>query len=138
MGATRDYRRHRKSEVLLQKSDYVGRLNLRVAHPSAAARGTHWILRMAYHSVLEDCGFRRSVGQPSRGTPASVPGRHCVATPVEIIAHHSRHSVGRRPLTNPFVPATHSGGKTTAAISVIFQHLTECDDGRELATHYAV
>jgi hypothetical protein len=31
---------------------------------------------------------------------------------------------------------THSGGKTIAAISVIFQHLGERDDGRELARHF--
>lgn len=33
---------------------------------------------------------------------------------------------------------TQSGGATTAAISVIFQHLGERDDGRELAMHYTV
>jgi len=33
---------------------------------------------------------------------------------------------------------THSGGKTIAAIPVIFQHLGECDDGRELARCFVV
>jgi hypothetical protein len=33
---------------------------------------------------------------------------------------------------------THCGGKTTVTISVIFQHLGECDDGREPAAYCTV
>jgi len=51
----------------------------RAARPFTPARGTRQILRVAQPSVCEPCGFRRSIAQPSRGPPASVPGRQWVA-----------------------------------------------------------